>query len=44
MGHVARMQGVRRAVQPWTGVRRGSVKEADHDRTGRKLYVKTSDS
>jgi len=49
MGHVGRMEGERRAVQctlyrQWTGVKRGSVEEADRERTGRKLYVKTSDA
>ena len=28
----------------WAGVQRGSVEEEDHERTGRKLYVKTSDA
>jgi len=40
MGHVAWMDGER----PWTGVRRGSSKEADRERTVRKLYAKTSDA
>ena len=40
MGHLARMEGERRAVdRPWTGIPRGSVKEADRERTDRKLYA-----
>ena len=44
MGHVARMDGERRAVQAMAWSRRGSVKEADRERTGRKLYANTSDA
>ena len=44
MGHMARMDGQRRAVQAMDWSPEGKRREADRKRTGRKLYVKTSDA